>query len=242
MVKTKNSFLILFLFGFLFSNNIYAQNSPKVIVFSKTVKYRHQSIEAGIKSIKKLGKKNHFEIIATENSDVLIFHLKNCDAVIFLSTSGDILNDSQQEKFISYIENGGGFVGIHGASATEADWPWYGKMIGASFLDHPILQLATIEVTDHKHPATNFLENRWVRFDEWYNFKNLNPDMKVLLNLDEESYLGGKHGKNHPIAWFREFDNSKMFYTAMGHTEESFSDKTFLKHLLGGILYVLDEN
>lgn len=80
---------------------------------------------------------------------------------------------------------------------------------------------------DHKHPATNFLENRWIRFDEWYNFKNLNPDMKVLLNLDEESYLGGKHGKNHPIAWFREFDNSKMFYTAMGHTEESFSDKTF---------------
>lgn len=241
-MKTKFTYTFAFIIGILLFSNTYAQKGSTVIVFSKTVKYRHKSIEAGIKSIKELGRKNNFNVLATEDSNVLIFNLKNCDAVIFLSPSGDILNDSQQEKFKSYIENGGGFIGIHGASATETDWPWYGKMIGAYFLDHPVLQLATIDVKDHKHPATNFLENKWVKFDEWYNFKNVDPNIKVLLNLDEESYLGGKQGKGHPIAWFREFGNHKMFYTALGHTEESFSDKTFLKHILGGILYVLDKN
>ena len=215
---------------------------PKVIVFSKTVKYRHKSIEAGIQSIKELGKKDHYEVLATEDAEVLISNLNNADAVIFLSTSGDILNDVQQEIFRSYIENGGGFVGIHGAAATESDWPWYGNLLGACFLDHPKLQDATIQVVNHKHPSTSFLNKNWVKYDEWYNFKDINSDISVLLNVDETSYKGGKHGKDHPIAWFREYANRKMFYTALGHTEESFTDKTFLKHLSGGILYVLGKN
>jgi len=231
---------ILFWLGTLFLTTIYAQQ-PKVIVFSKTVKYRHKSIEAGVKSIQELGKKNHYQVLATENSDELISNLDNSDAVIFLSTSGDVLNDLQQEKFRAFIENGGGFVGIHCAAATEYDWPWFGKLLGAYFLDHPKLQNASIKVVNHKHPATSFLGKIWVRYDEWYNFKNIEPDIHVLLNLDESTYTGGKHGKDHPIAWFREYANRKMFYTALGHTVESFSDETFLKHLSGGILYVLDK-
>ena len=222
-------------------NHIYTQQLPKVAVFSKTVKYRHQSIEAGIKSIKELGKVNHFKVVAIEDSEVLISSLNQYDAVIFLSTSGDIFNDPQQEKFKSYIENGGGFIGIHGATATEAGWKWYVKMIGASFLDHPKLQNAMINVVDHDHPSTSFLKNEWIRYDEWYNFKNIDPNIGVLLNLDETSFIGGKNGKDHPIAWYQEFDNRKMFYTALGHTEESFYDEPFLKHILGGILYVLDK-
>ena len=106
---------------------------PRVIVFSKTVNYRHKSIEAGIQSIKELGKKDHYEVLATEDAEVLVSNLDHADAVIFLSTSGDVLNNSQQEKFKNFIENGGGFIGIHGAAATEYDWPWYGKLLGAFF-------------------------------------------------------------------------------------------------------------
>ena len=238
----KAIYLVIIIWVFVHQfNHIYAQQLPKVVVFSKTVKYRHQSIETGIKSIKKLGIENHFKVVATEDSEVLISGLNQYDAVIFLSTSGDVFNDAQQEKFKSYIENGGGFIGIHGATATEADWPWYVKMIGASFLDHPKLQNATINVIDHDHPSTFFLKNGWVRYDEWYNFIKINPKNRVLLNLDENSYEGGKHGKDHPIAWCQEFNNRKMFYTSLGHTEESFFDKTFLKHILGGMLYVLNK-
>jgi type 1 glutamine amidotransferase len=223
-------------------NDIYAQYVPEVIVFSKTVKYRHKSIEAGIKSIREMGKKNHFRVTATEDSDVLIKNLDKADAVIFLSTSGDVLNDAQQEKFRTFIENGGGFVGIHCAAATEYDWPWFGELLGAYFLDHPRLQDASIEVVNHNHPSTSFLDKYWVRYDEWYNFRNISKDIQVLLNLDESSYSGGKHGKDHPIAWFREHAGRKMFYTGLGHTTESFRDTTFLRHLSGGILYVLDKN
>jgi len=232
--------IIMWIFTHPF-NHLYAQQLSKVAVFSKTVKYRHQSIESGIKSIKELGEMNHFKVVATEDSEVLISGLSQFDAVIFLSTSGDIFTDAQQEKFKSYIENGGGFIGIHGATATEADWPWYVKMIGASFLDHPKLQNAKIYVADHDHPSTSFLKNEWLRYDEWYNFIKINPNNRVLLNLDENSYEGGKQGKEHPITWYQEFKNRKMFYTALGHTEESFHDETFLKHILGGILYVLDK-
>jgi type 1 glutamine amidotransferase len=240
MKNTIRLVIIIWIFTHPF-NHIYTQQLPKIAVFSKTEKYRHQSIEAGIKSIKELGKSNHFKVIATEDSEVLISDLNQYEAVLFLSTSGDIFNGAQQEKFKSYIEKGGGFIGIHCAAATEKKWPWFGDLLGAVFLDHPELQNATIHVVDHDHPSTSFLKNEWIRYDEWYNFIKINPKNKVLLNLDENSYEGGKHGKDHPIAWYRELDNRKMFYTALGHTEESFQDKTYLQHMLGGILYVLDK-
>ena len=241
-MMNKAIYLVIIIWVFVYPfSPFYAQQLPNVAVFSKTVKYRHQSIEAGIKSIKELGKLNHFNVVATEDSEVLIAGLSQYDAVIFLSTSGDIFNDTQQEKFKSYIENGGGFIGIHCAASTEKEWPWYGNLLGAVFLDHPKLQNATIQVMDHNHPSTSFLKKEWIRYDEWYNFIKINPKNKVLLNLDENSYEGGKHGKDHPIAWYQKFDNRKMFYTALGHTEESFQDKTYLQHMLGGILYVLDK-
>ncbi len=215
------------------------QKATKVVVFSKTEGFRHESIEAGIESIKKLGKENQFIVQATEDSDELISALDSCDVVVFLSTTGDVLNNAQQEKFKTFINNGGGFVGIHAATDTEYDWPWYGKMIGAYFESHPKQQDAILEIVDKKHPSTDFLDEKWTKFDEWYNFKNINPDLNVLLNLDESSYEGGKNGKKHPMAWFHEYDGGKVFYTGLGHTKESYQDATFLKHLLGGIQYTM---
>ncbi|WP_114782631.1 ThuA domain-containing protein [Botryobacter ruber] len=213
---------------------------PRILVFSKTAGFRHTSIGAGIAAIRKLGQENGVQVTATE--DAAYFQadsLKKYKAVVFLSTTNDVLNNEQQSAFENYIRAGGGFAGIHAASDTEFDWPWYGKLVGAYFANHPKIQQASIVVVDKKHLATSFLPDRWGRTDEWYNFKNINPDMHVLATLDESTYSGGTNGDNHPIAWYHEFDGGRAFYTALGHTEESYSEPLFLKHLWGGIAYAM---
>ena len=228
--------------GNFLCSEMYAQESSNVIVFSKTKGYRHQSIEAGIESIKKLGKENQFLVQTTEDSNELILALINSKVVIFLNTTGDVLNKEQQVDFEKFIKNGGGFVGVHAATDTEYEWSWYGKMIGAYFESHPKQQQAIIDVVNNKHLSTNFLDKYWTKFDEWYNYKNINPNLKILLKLDEKSYKGGKNGEIHPITWHQEYEGGKIFYTGLGHTIESYSNSIFVKHLLGGILYAMDKN
>lgn len=216
--------------------------SQSIVVFSKTEGYRHESIEAGIASIKQLGVQNNFQVEATEDANTLMEYLKKSKVVIFLNTTGNIFTDSQKNIFNNFIVNGGGFVGIHAATDTEYDWAWYGKMIGAYFKSHPNQQIAALEVIDKQHLSTNFLNQTWQKFDEWYNFKEINPNIKVLMRLDESSYIGGENGKNHPIAWYHEYQGGRIFYTGLGHTKESYSDVTFLKHILGGIKYTLGQS
>jgi len=230
-MKVIYSLLIL-----LFSVSASAEN--KVLVFSKTKGFRHASIADGVKALKKLGAENGFAVDHSEDSSLsTIDNLVKYKAIIFLSTTGDILDPSQQKAFENYIQSGGGFVGIHAATDTEYNWPWYTRLVGGQFASHPAVQEAELErLLDHS--TVDFLPKRWKRKDEWYNFKNLSAFNKVLLNLDEKTYKGGKNGENHPAAWYKEFDGGRMFYTAGGHTKESFSEKLFMKHILKGIEYV----
>jgi len=187
-----------------------------------------------------LGEANKFTVDATEDS--LAFtdaNLSKYAAVIFLSPTMNVLGEAEQKAFENYIHKGGGFVGIHAATDCEYDWPWYVKMVGASFLSHPQQQVAKIIVKDKNNPSTKHLPAVWERKDEWYNFKNMNPDVHVLLAIDESSYTGGKNGDNHPMAWYHEYDGGRAFYTELGHTDESFSDPLYLQHLLGGIKYAM---
>jgi type 1 glutamine amidotransferase len=217
-----------------------SSQKPKVLVFSKTAGYYHESIPDGIAAINKLGKENNFDVDVTTDSAVFTLdNLKKYAAVIFLSTTGNVLSPEGQTAFEQYIRSGGGYVGIHSATDTEYDWPWYGKLAGGYFLDHPEQQEAVLRVTDVEHISTRHLPKEWKRRDEWYNFKNLNKDVKVILTIDEKSYKGGKNGDLHPMAWFQEYEGGRAFYTALGHTKESYSEENFLKHLLGGILYAI---
>ena len=218
----------------------FSKQQPTVLIFSKTNGYRHQSIPAGIAAIKKLGVENKFLVEATEDS--LAFtdaNLSKYKAIIFLSPTGNVLGEAQQTALENYIKKGGGFVGIHAATDCEYDWPWYVKMVGASFLSHPKQQMAKLVVTDKKNNATKHLPEIWERKDEWYNFKNMNPDVKVILKIDETSYEGGKNGDNHPMAWYHAYDGGRAFYTELGHTDETFIEPAFLQHLLGGIQYAI---
>ena len=218
-------------------------NETKILVYSKTNGYRHASIEAGREAIIKLGKENGFDVIATEDS--LVFtedSLKKFAAVIFLNTTGNVLDYKQEAAFERFIQAGGGFVGVHSATDTEYDWIWYARLVGANFESHPEQQNAKITIVDKTHPATKELSDTWERFDEWYNFKNINPDVKVLAKIDESSYEGGKMNGDHPMAWYHDYDGGRAFYTEFGHTEESYKDSLYLKHLLGGIQYAIGEN
>jgi cytochrome c len=212
----------------------------KALVFSKTSAFRHGSIPVGIAAIKQLGLDHNFLVDVTEDASLFTLdNLKQYGVVIFLSTTGDVLSATQQQEFEKYIQQGGGYVGIHAASDTEYDWLWYGSLVGAYFSNHPPGQIkATIEVADKVHPSTNFLSDYWMRTDEWYNFsKNPRGSVHVLATLDEATYSGGTMGYDHPISWCHEYDGGRAWYTALGHTDESYSEPDFLKHILGGILY-----
>lgn len=216
------------------------QEAKNVLIFTKTAGFRHDSIETGVAAIQELGRNNNFEVEHTEDaSKFTASFLAQFDLVIFLNTTGDILNEAQQANFENFIKNGGNFMGIHSAADTEYDWPWYGKLVGAYFLNHPDQAQATINVLNTNHASCEHLPKVWSRFDEWYNYKNISPDINVLLELDETSYSGGENGAKHPIAWYQEFDGGRMFYTGGGHTEASYSEPDFMQHLLGGINYCL---
>ncbi len=209
----------------------------EVLVFSKTAGFRHKSIEDGIAAIRQLGRAHDFGVTATEDAAVFtVDELAKYEAVIFLSTTQDILNDEQQAAFEGYIRQGGGFVGIHAAADTEYDWEWYGGLVGAYFESHPARQNADVLFTDRHHPSTAGLPHRWNHYDEWYNYKaNPRGDVHVLAVVAERSYDGGKMGHDHPIAWAHEYDGGRAWYTGLGHTSESFSEDVMLRHLLGGI-------
>lgn len=232
------------LFFLVFTCSSALLSAQHLLVFSKTNGYRHESISAGQQAIIKLAVDNNMTVTFSEDSTLFETGiLKRIDVLIFLSTNGDVFNDRQEKAIETFIKNGGGFVGIHCATCTEYSWNWYGGMIGTYFDDHPEIQEATLRIQDTTHLSTKELPLTWVKTDEWYNFKSPLPDWSnVLITIDEASYQGGTMGADHPISWYHEYDGGRVFYTALGHTIETYTDPLFLEHLMGGILWAMQEN
>jgi type 1 glutamine amidotransferase len=216
-----------------------------VLVFSRTEGFRHDSIPDGIAAIQRLGADNGFGVDATEDPGAFTdANLGNYQAVVFLLTTGTVLQPDQKEAFQRFIEAGNGYVGVHSAADTEYDWAWYGQLMGAYFQDHPAIQPAEVDVPDHSHPSTAALPDVWPRTDEWYNFRTNPRDngVTVLATLDESTYSGGTMGADHPIMWYHDFDGGRAWYTGMGHTRESYSEPLFVQSLLGAIQYATGES
>lgn len=237
--------LILYALVLFVSINVLAQKKKgttrdAILVFSKTKGFRHQSIPDGKNALILLGSQNKFLVDTTEDASIFTpENLKKYKAVVFLSTTGNILDETQQAAFEQYIRSGGGFVGIHAAADTEYDWPWYNQLVGAYFLSHPRNQNVDVVIHNKNHPATSMLPDRWRRYDELYNYKKIVMGIKVIGTLDESTYKGGVNGLNHPFIWYREFDGGRSFYTGGGHTSEAFVEPLFVQHLLGGIEYAM---
>ncbi|MFE1991781.1 ThuA domain-containing protein [Streptomyces parvulus] len=214
-----------------------ADPAYKILVFSKTAGFRHSSIDDGLAALRDLGTAHNFTVDATEDAGAFTSgNLGQYRAVVFLSTTGDVLDGTQQTAFEQYIQGGGGYVGIHAAADTEYDWPFYDGLAGALFHSHPAVQSATVRVEDRAHDATAHLGRTWQRTDEWYNYRtNPRTTAHVLASLDESSYSGGNMAGDHPISWCKDYRGGRAFYTGGGHTDESFADPAFNRHLLGGI-------
>lgn len=232
-------FILLLVILSLFTNC--NQNKMNVLVFSKTAGYRHESIREGIKALSKMAEEKKFKVTFTEDASFFTEqNLKSFHAVVFLNTTGDVLNEEQQEAFERYIQAGGGYAGIHAATDTEYDWPWYNQLAGAWFLDHPNNPSNVQEGKFYvalKNQFTAGMPDTFKRKDEFYSFRNISPRINVLLKIDEKSYLGGKNGEDHAMSWYHEFDGGRSFYTAMGHTSETYTEPLFLNHIWEGIRY-----
>lgn len=237
--STRNCFTVIILLFILTGANA---RQRRILIFSKTAGFHHQSIPAGIKAIQKLAEENNF--IADTTTDSTFFtekNLKKYAAVIFLNTTGNVLDDGQQQAFEQYIKHGGGFVGVHAATDTEYDWPWYGRLVGAYFKSHPKIQQATLEVVDRNFPGIKDLPAKWTRTDEWYNYKWIDSGLHILINIDETTYKGGENGVHHPMCWYHSFDGGRAFYIEMGHTDASYEESNYLHLLLSGIEYAMDK-
>lgn len=227
----------MLLLSFMMFNIVTAQKTS-ILVFSKTAGFRHKSIESGQNAIEKMAKEKDWKVTFSE--DAALFNpkdLSNFDVLFFLNTTGDILNEEQQNAMKSFLTKGKGFVGTHAATDTEMEWVWYMDMIGASFANHPKQQKATLYINkSHGHKAVAHLKDSEEFFDEWYNFKNpVASHVNILATLDESTYSGKQMGIEHPITWYHHFDGARVFYTGLGHTIESYSDKRLLKQIEAGI-------
>ncbi len=228
--------------------------SFRALAFSKTAGFRHSSIDEGHAALDVLAEDNGFQVDHSEDSSLFTEEiLASYDTVIFLETTGDVLNEDQQAAFEAYIQGGGGYAGIHSASDTEYDWNWYGHLVGAYFISHPPgTANAAIDVEDQEHPSTAGLPARYERTDEWYNFKSPDfaevgdddysprgaADIHILATVDESTYDeqdGNTTDDDHPMTWCQRYDGGRSWYTAMGHTEESYTEPNFLAQVLGGL-------
>ncbi len=246
----RNRFLISIALGYsLVVASLSAQAQQfNVLLFTKTNGFHHESVNEGVTAVRKLAVRHDFAVDWHE--DASIFNderLKKYHAVVFLLTTGDILNDEQQAAMERFIRSGKGFVGIHSASDTEYDWDWYTQMVGRTFHIHPANQTAELEVIDRKFPGLDRMPDRFLWTDEWYEFgaeriKGLN----YILAVDEQTYdpsaqwgekKGVGMGKFHPIAWYHNYDGGRAFYTALGHLPATYSDTLFLEHIYGGIYW-----
>lgn len=225
----------------LFSSEL---RGAHMLVFSKTAGWRHDSIPAGIAALQKLAGQHGFTLEATEDASVFTDeNLKRFNTLVFVNTTGDILDAQQEVAMERFIQAGGGFVGIHAAADTETggEWFWYRRLVGGVFKSHPgepdNVQHARLHVLQPEHPATRELPRSFEMTDEWYDYLELYPFRRDLLTVDENTYIGGLHGNYHPITWYHQFDGGRAFYTGLGHTSEMFSEPHFLALLTRGLRY-----
>ncbi len=220
-----------------------AQNQQAVLIFSHTTGFRHKSIETGVSAMAELVRAKGMLPVVSE--DITLFENNNLApyrAIIFVSNTTnpkeqatDWLTGDAAVKFKAWLARGGAVVGIHAASDSHYFQPWYGGMIGGWFKSHPRgTYAATLKVADSAHLATKFLPKSYVHTDEWYSFKDFDPEVTLLVTLDPVS-IGQPAGPDWPVSWSRQYGGGRIFYTSMGHTIASFSEPMFLQHVGGGL-------
>ncbi|KRA52193.1 Crp/Fnr family transcriptional regulator [Pseudoxanthomonas sp. Root65] len=213
-----------------------AESPDRVLIFTKTAGFRHDAIPTAVATLKTLAA--DAGMVADHTEDAQAFtadNLARYRVVIFASTTGDVLDATQQAAMETFVREGGGFVGVHAAADTEYDWPWYGRLVGAYFRNHPPgLQSTHVQPERDGKPAGE----RWPVTDELYNYRaNPRPWVRVVATVDEREYEGGQMGDDHPIAWCHAFDGGRSWYTGLGHDATVYDDANVIAHLRRGLAY-----
>jgi type 1 glutamine amidotransferase len=220
----------------------------KALLVTTTRGWHHEALHSGVLAIQQLGVKNFFDVVLWEDPKGFTDkYLEQFQVVIFLHTTGDIFDSTQQRVMERFIRSGKGWVGIHSASDTEYDWDWYTKLVGRMFHIHPAIQTAKLTIIDPAFPGLQGFSGNKLWTDEWYEF---GPEkisgLNYILAVDESSYnakvqwgdkKGEGMGKLHPVSWYHDFDGGRAFYTALGHIPSLFSDPAYLNHLYAGIYW-----
>jgi type 1 glutamine amidotransferase len=215
-----------------------ASAKPRVLAFTKTTAFHHDSIPAAVDTVR--AQRRYAVDVTDDASAFTVRNLRRYAAVVFLLTTGDVLDPAEQRAFERYIDRGGGYAGFHSATDTEYDWPFYGRLVGAYFQSHPAVQPATVVVVDVFARAAR-LPHRWIRTDEWYDFRtNPRPHVRVLATVDESTYQGGTMGPDHPLVWCHRSGKGRAWYSEMGHTAESWAEPAFRRHVLAGIRFAAE--
>lgn len=246
----------LILAGILFSSPVYAKDSnppakPHALIYTKNGEgFVHDNIASSITGLKKLLDEKGVTYDVSEDPSLFTdSNLKKYDVLIFSSTNNETFDtDKQRKAFQKYIQNGGGFVGIHSASGSERNWPWFWAMLGGKFFRHPPFQSFNIVKIDPDHPSAKAVPQYWEREDECYYIKELNPDIRIVLAADltsinddqKDEYPGNIFGKYFPVTWYHHFDGGHQWYTSLGHAQKHYEDPVFMEHIWGGISWVLE--
>lgn len=251
-MKRVTFFLVLSCFVIM--GSVRSQDSGKnVLIYTKNGEgFVHDNISKSVVALKKICDDLGINYVVSDDPSVYNTDFdKEFDAVIFSNTNNEAFDSDEQRKiFQKFIQNGGGFVGIHSACGSERDWPWFSAMIGAKFVRHPAFQLFDIKVLTKEHPSTSFLPDIWSWADECYFMNQINPDINVLLAADlttiddpeMEQYPGDTFGDLFPLAWYHEYDGGREFFTALGHDKKHYKDENLIQHIRGGIIWVLKMN
>lgn len=217
----------------------------RVLNFQADNGFQHDSKSVALALVERLGAKNDWEVVTTtESSSLTTLDLSAFDVVVFNNNCGNrgqIMTSAEQLAFQRYVQQGGGFLGVHCAGAIWKEGgefqPWYEGLIGTRMVDHPKVQEARLVVEDRTHPATRHLPAEWIVTDEWHRFgSNPRERVNVLISLDEDSYEGEKKmGGDHPFVWYQDYDGGRSFFTSLGHTKEIYGNPKFEKLVEGAI-------
>jgi len=218
---------------------------PRVLVFWRETLWMHPSAPVAAAALVDMCTSRGFTV--TSSRDPRVFdddRLADTDVVVFAVTSGEVLDDPGRAALEAWVRGGGGVVGLHSASATEYDWPFFVELIGARFRTHPPeLRPGDVTVEDRAHPVVAGLPARWTRTDEWYSYHE-RPEqlgLHVVLALDEASVTpplpADQQVGYHPMAWTHQRFGGRVFYTAMGHTPESYAEPAFLDLIAAAITW-----
>ena len=246
----KKTAKVLIFIQFIVNTALFAQEKKqfRALLITKTAGWHHESINDGVAAIKELANRNYFDVQWHQDAITINDkYLENFQVLIFLSTTGDIFKEEEQKAIEKFIQSGKGYVGIHAASDTEYDWPWYTKLVGRMFNIHPVIQTAKLQVTANKFPGLQGFSNDVLWTDEWYEFKpETTTGLNDILAVDESTYnpnvqWGEKKGKGmgnfHPVSWYHNYDGGRSFYTALGHLPAIYTNQAFLNHIYAGIFW-----